>query len=113
MAWFVAAVAALVVAAMGNKWKWNLDVVEECGAAATAGSQAVQVLFSWIEVGLLVTFGVKAHRRVIDRGEPESWRPPIPDQAKVGQSTVVFDSNEPNGGEDETMKQASALSVVS
>ncbi|KAF5364048.1 hypothetical protein D9756_000353 [Leucocoprinus leucothites] len=107
VAWFVASIAALVVAGMADKWEWNLDVLDQSGGAATVGTQIVQVLFSWIEVGLLVTFGVKGHRRIINKGEPESWRPPIPEQDKsmVGLSTVVFDSRKPNGGEDEGMKE--------
>lgn len=108
IAWFIAFVAALAVAAMKGRWRWSLQVVEDSGGAATIGTQAAQVVLSCLEVGLLVTFAVKAHRRVIYSGEPESWRPPIPEQDKaiIGLSTVMFDSMEGNRG-DNDMKQVS------
>ncbi|KAJ3575809.1 hypothetical protein NP233_g835 [Leucocoprinus birnbaumii] len=105
-AWFIASIAALVVAGLADKWKWNLDVLDDSGGAATVGSQIAQVLFSWVEIGLLVAFGFIGHRQVIDEGEPESWRPPIQEQDKsiVGLSTVVFDSRENQAGEEANTK---------
>jgi hypothetical protein len=113
IAWFIASVSAFTVVAMENRWEWKLDAVKAAGGAATQGAQNVQVLFSWVEVGLLLMFEVKAHRRLNIEGEPESWRPPIPeipeqDKSMVGPSTVMFDAREPNGRED---KQVSGFFV--
>ncbi|KAF9452993.1 hypothetical protein P691DRAFT_116449 [Macrolepiota fuliginosa MF-IS2] len=105
IAWFVAFVAALVIAAMKEHWRWDLEVIKDSGSVATRGSQIVQVVLSCLECGLLGAFGVWGHRRVLDTGEPEFWRPPLPEEDKtiVGLSTVVFDSRGHHG--DDGMKQ--------
>lgn len=106
-AWFIAFIAVLVIAAIKDRWKWNLKMIEDSGGAATMGTQVAQIVLSCLEVGLLVTFTVKAHRRIIDNGEPESWRPPAPEEDKtiIGLSTVMFDSGEGGHQENGDMQQ--------
>jgi len=101
IAWFVAFVAALVIAAIKDRWKWNIGVVEDSGGAAVVGTQVAQIVLSCLEVGLLGTFATRAHQQVASEGEPESWRPAVleSDKAIIGLSTVKFNSGEDSHGE--------------
>ncbi len=109
IAWFVAFIAALVIAAIKDRWKWSIEVVEESGGAAVVGTQVAQIVLSCLEVGLLGTFATKAHRQVISQGEPETWRPavPEPDKTIIGLSTVKIESGEGNHGETKQVRSSS------
>ncbi|KAF8639799.1 hypothetical protein AX17_001058 [Amanita inopinata Kibby_2008] len=73
--WFAAFIMTNVIIAVRNDHFFSLEDVQKMGLPATVVSQRMQVVLVLLEVAFLEAFAIKGHLIIIERGDPEDWRP--------------------------------------
>jgi hypothetical protein len=81
--WFVAFLGTAVIA---GQWKgdYTIEKLRKKGLATTVDAQRLQIVFTLIELALVLAIGIRGFKLASKEGHtPDSWRPVTPGQESV------------------------------